>query len=200
MNKPVIAVDIDEVLASNAPSFIEYTNKKWGLNLTIDDYHEHWAELWGVDHEETRRRAAEYNLSGVVEVMPHKGEAVDVLKQLAKGYTLVITTARHRELTDITKKWIDTYYQGIFSDIHHVGIWDTAHPHANTFTKADICQQIGASFLIDDQSKHCNAVQEAEIQAIMFGDYSWNRNDEIVEGVVRCGNWDAVLEYFNARS
>ena len=186
------------MLASNAPSFIAYTNKKWGLNLKIDDYHEHWAELWGVDHEETRRRAAEYNLSGVVAKMPHNAEAVDVLKELAKDYTLVITTARHRELTDLTKKWIDTYYQGIFADIHHVGIWDTVHPHANTFTKADICRQIGASFLIDDQSKHCNAVQEAGIQAVMFGDYSWNRDDELVEGVVRCSNWPAVLEYFNA--
>lgn len=199
MKKPVIAVDIDEVLASNAPSFIAYTNEQWGLNLSIDDYHEHWAELWGVDHEETFRRATQYNISGVMETMPHFADAKEVLEALSDDYDLVITTARRKDLTEVTKQWIDTHFKGIFSAIHHVGIWDTKHPHANTFTKAEICAQVGASFLIDDQSKHCNAVQQAGIQAIMFGDYSWNREDQVVEGVVRCGSWAAVLEYFNAR-
>lgn len=200
MAKKIIAVDIDEVLAANAPSFVSYTNKTWGMNLTLDDYHEHWAELWQTDHEETLRRAQEYNFSGAMESMGHFEDAATVLRELSDVYELVIVTARRKELAEITKQWIDHYYGGIFSDIHHAGIWDTEHPDAATYTKAQICNDVGACYLIDDQSKHCNAVQEAGVQAIMFGGYPWNRHDVIVDGVVRCDGWGAVREYFRDQS
>lgn len=200
MHKPVVAVDIDEVLAANAPSLVAYTNETWGMNLTVDDYHEHWAELWQTDHEETMRRAKQYNLSGVMESMGHFEDAKEVLVTLSEHYELIIVTARRREIAAVTKEWIERHYSGIFSDIHHAGIWDTEHPDASTYTKADICQEVGAAYLIDDQAKHCNAVQTAGIQAIMFGDYPWNRGSDLVEGVVRCRDWDKVGEYFSGRA
>ena len=200
MTKKLIAVDIDEVLAANAPSFVAYTNQQWGMNLSVDDYHEHWAQLWKTDHDETLKRAKQYNHSGVMESMSHFEEANATLTQLTKQYRLVIVTARRKELAEITQQWIERHYAGIFSDIHHAGIWDTEHPEASTFTKADICTKIQASYLIDDQSKHCNAAQGVGIQAIMFGDYPWNRSEKLVEGVTRRANWHAVLEYFSGRN
>lgn len=200
MKKSIIAVDVDEVLAANAPSFITYSNRQWNLNLTIDDYHEHWAELWGVDHEETLRRASQYNASESIAEMAHIAEAEGVLRSLAERYELVITTARRQEVSQVTRQWIDAYFSGIFRDIHHVNIWDTEQPDAHTYTKAEVCKQIGASYLIDDQSKHCNAAQLAGVQAILYGNYPWNRSDEIVEGVVRCANWYEILDYFDGIS
>jgi len=40
-NKPIIAVDIDDVLANLAQEIVDFSNKNWGTNLTIDDYNEH---------------------------------------------------------------------------------------------------------------------------------------------------------------
>lgn len=194
--KQIIAVDVDEVLAANAPSFVEYTNEQWGMDLTVDDYHEHWAELWQVDHEETMRRAKQYNASEAITSMGHFEAANKVLRNLADRYTLVIVTARRKELEAVTEQWVSRHYDGIFSAIHHADIWDTEHPDANTFTKADICVKLGVSFLVDDQSKHCNAAQAAGVQAIMFGDYPWNRSDDITPGVIRCADWDEVGHYF----
>ncbi len=200
MNKKIIAVDIDEVLAANAPSFIKYTNNKWNMNLSVDDYHEHWAELWKTDHEETLRRAKQYNFSGAIESMSHFEDAKRVLNKLAHSFELVIITARRKELSQATQQWIEKHYPETFWNIYHAGIWDTEHVDAVTHTKADVCAEIGVSYLIDDQSKHCNAAQAAGVQAIMFGDYPWNRSDELFKGVVRCVDWDKVLEYFDGQN
>lgn len=200
MTKPVLAIDIDEVLAAQAPNFIRYTNEMWNQTLTIDDYHEHWGEIWQTDHDETLRRAEAYNKSGVMESMSHFEAAEPVLQRLAQVYTLVIVTARRKELSDVTKSWIGRCYPDIFTAIYHAGIWDTNHPDAATFTKADICLEVGASYLIDDQLKHCNAAQAVGVQAIMFGDYPWNAAAELAPGVVRCADWLAVEEYFNGHA
>lgn len=194
--KQIIAVDIDEVLAANAPSFVAYTNEQWGMGLTVDDYHEHWAELWQVDHAVAMQRAKEYNTSEVIGSMGHFEEAKSVLTSLAAHYELVIVTARRRELEAVTADWVQGHYGQVFSVIHHAGIWDDEHPDASTFTKADLCTRLGVSYLIDDQSKHCNAVQAAGMQAVMFGNYPWNKNDRLVTGVVRCTDWGAVGSYF----
>lgn len=194
--KKIIAVDVDEVLAANAPSFVAYTNEKWGMGLTVDDYHEHWSELWQVDHAVAMQRAKDYNASHVIKSMGHFEEATAVLRKLSAKYELVVLTARRREMQDITAEWIHRHYGDVFSAIHHAGIWDDEHPDASTFTKADLCMELGVSYLIDDQSKHCNAVQSAGLQAIMFGDYPWNKHDQLVDGVVRCADWNAVDRYF----
>lgn len=200
MTKPILAVDIDEVLAAQAPSFIAYTNKKWGLELTIDDYHEHWGEIWKTDHDETLQRAKDYNLSGVMESMSHFEEAAAVLRRLAQCYQLVIITARRKELATITKTWIERCYPEVFTEIYHAGIWDSDHPDAATFTKAEICLEVGARYLIDDQVKHCNAAQVAGVQSVLFGDYPWSRGAEVADGVIRCADWLAVEEYFHDRA
>ena len=51
MTKKVIAVDIDDVLAESARNLVEYSNKSWGTNITVDDYDEDWAKLWQVDYK-----------------------------------------------------------------------------------------------------------------------------------------------------
>jgi 5'(3')-deoxyribonucleotidase len=40
MAKPVIAVDIDDVLSHSARAVAEYSNERWGYSLTEDDFKE----------------------------------------------------------------------------------------------------------------------------------------------------------------
>ena len=63
-------------------------------------------------------------------------------------------------------------------------------------TKAEICAEIGADYLVDDQPKHCLAAAKAGIKTILFGDYKWNRDTKLMPNMVRAKNWQEVLEYF----
>jgi 5'(3')-deoxyribonucleotidase len=196
MGRESIAIDLDDVLAAHAESFIDFSNKQYGTNLTAEDYSDHWVDIWHVDHEEIERRATEFHIPETIAALAAKKEAKEALKKLGTSYNLYIVTARRQNLIDTTKVWLEQHFPSLFKDVHFVPIWEPD----NKITKADICKEIGASYLIDDLPRHCNVAAEGGLKAILFGDYGWNRNEKIAKGVIRCKDWSAVLEYFDGRS
>lgn len=200
MAKPIIAVDVDDVLIGSSQMFVDFSNKNWDTNLTIDDYSENWHPLWGVDAVEGKRRE-EIILDMFVQSEPF-AKVRHILEKLAQRYVLVVTTSRSNSIADKTKEWLDLHYEGIFTDAHFAGIWDgdnsQGHEKLN-LTKADLLKEIGAAYLIDDHPKHCFAAAKLGIPAVLFGEYPWNRDVELHEGVARCIDWAAVEEYFDAR-
>lgn len=200
MKRKKIAVDIDDVLAVNVPAFIEFSNKTWGTNLTVHDFDEHWQKMWGLDDDEFRKRVDEFDRSSFRIDQEHIQDAPEVLKKLAVSYDLVITTSRRKVYEKETIDWMESRYGGIFQEIHHAGIWDDLTNGAHLATKADLCNQIGADYLIDDQPKHCLSLVGSSVQPLLFGDYPWNNLHDLPQGLVRVHNWQEVLEYFDERS
>lgn len=203
VSKPIIAVDVDDVLAAFAKGFTEFSNKKWGTNLEPDDYDEHWAQVWGVDEVEARKRGdiVHANASQIISGLAHNPEAREVLSSLAKKYKLVIVTSRRRAIQKDTFEWLDKYFKDIFKEVHFAGIWDDLEKDLTArlkATKTDVIRQVGADYLIDDHPKHCIAAAEAGIIAILFGDYRWNRDVKLGKNMVRAQNWQEVLEFFSA--
>lgn len=200
MSKKTIAVDIDDVLSASAQGWVDYSNRRWGTNLRVDDYDEDWSKMWGVDYAEDRRRAHEFYRSGTVGTYEPFNEAKPVLEELARRYKLVITTSRVRYVQEDTLKWLDTHYKGIFEEVHLAGIFDTNHPNPLSLTKAGLCVSIGVDYLIDDHPKHCFAVAKAGIWTILFGEYAWSRNlGQLPERVTRVTDWQGVKAYFDGR-
>jgi uncharacterized HAD superfamily protein len=203
-NKKTIAVDVDDVLAANAAGFIKFSNERWGTNLTPDDYHEHWSEMWGIDHQEMLSRRAEIIKAKLFMSYDFLDEAKPALTKLAENHRLVILTSRTADISDDTTAWIRAYFGDLFDDIHYAGIWEKLNRSEATVedvirvTKGQLAKQIGADYLIDDQPKHCIAAAEAGIKAILFGDYKWNRDVKMAPNMVRAKNWQDVLEYFDA--
>ncbi len=201
--RQTIAVDIDDVLAAHAEGFIAYGNKQWGTKLTVDDYDEHFSSMWQTDHAETQRRAQEFHESGTFGTFRHFETAKEVLARLSQRYELVVITSRRRIVADETLKWIDTYFKGTFSEVRFAGMWDTITENSLHMTKNDMCRELGASFLIDDQLKHCFAAAEAGLTALLFGDYAWNATvvtEALPQNVVRVKDWHAVQAYFDDKS
>lgn len=197
--KPTIAVDVDDVIAAHAPAFIEYSNKKWGTSLSIDDYTDHWAELWGVDEAETKKRIDEYHASGMFGKYGTVEDADRVLRKLKKNYKLVVVTARQRSLQKDTIDWITKNFSDIFDEIHFAGIWDKPMEQALKLNKTDLVQQIGAEYLIEDQLKYAVPAADAGIKVLLFGDFPWNKLDKLPTNMTRVNDWQEVLEYFGAR-
>ena len=194
MKQKSIAIDVDDVLANHAEAFIVFSNKNYGTNITLDGYNDHWSNIWtDVDEDEVYRRAMEFlTIESVYNFEPKEG-ALEVLKELSKTSELFIVTARPSHLTEVTEKWVEKHFSGIFNGIHMVPIWE---PN-NTVTKADICNQIGAKYLVDDNVEHCNIANDGGMQSVIFGDYMWNKPLVINSNVAKCKNWSDVAEYFN---
>ena len=197
MSKKVIAVDLDDVLSASAPAFVQFSNERWGTNLTVEDYHEHWAELWGVDHQEVERRSREYTASKLYRHFKVHDDALEVLRELSQEYKLVIATARRKEQETETLAWLEEHYSGIFDNVYFAGIWDKIDDRSHVRSKSEICSQIEVDYLIDDQPRHCFSVaKDLKIPTLLFGDYPWNRQVKLAAGITRVKDWQAVKAYF----
>lgn len=199
MSRPIVAVDIDDVLAESAQAFVEYSNTKWGTNLTVEDYDEDWAKVWKVTHEEAKPRVEVYFHEAPV--LTHKAyDAHVTLNALKQWYDLIVVTSRRTGLKGDTLEWIQREFPGVFLNdkIYFAGIWDNFTPNSIHQTKGELLKSLGATYHIDDQPKHCTSALEQGITPLLFGDYSWNRSVELPEGITRVKNWQEVMEYFNA--
>lgn len=203
--KSTIAVDLDDVLAVTVPAFVEFSNKRWNMNIRVEKYNENWIDTWGVVGEELVRRT-EIIKNEFWHTVKHSDEALPVLKQLADKYKLVIATSRRREVNQHTKDWINKYFEGIFEEIHHSGIFDVDKRNINLYkeasvkTKAELLKELGADYIIDDHPKHCIGANSIGVKAILFGDYPWYDYNSIPKDIVHVKDWREVGEYFAKRT
>jgi 5'(3')-deoxyribonucleotidase len=195
--KPIIAIDIDDVLAENARGFVEWSNKRFGTSLTPDDYNEHWSEMWKIDNEELEKRAHEFRNSDHVSaysVIPGAKQALEILKT---KFTLILITSRVATMKNLTKEWIEKNYPNIFSDYVFCGFYDGPVSSGLKLTKAEFAKGIKADYLIDDQVKHVEACSNLGIKSLLFGNYSWNKDVKLNDNITRVNDWGEVLRYFN---
>jgi uncharacterized HAD superfamily protein len=195
-SKPVIAVDIDDVLALSVDRFIEWSNSRFGTEITFDQYTEDWSELWGISQMETTKRVNLMYKEGIPAKYSRVDEAVEVLNKLKSNYELIVATARRKAEDKQTKDWIKRHYPSVFRNIHFAGIWDEITEHSPQKTKARLCNQLGVNYLIDDQLKHCVGASNVGVKALLYGDYPWNKHASLPQNIERVVNWKEIEGYF----
>jgi 5'(3')-deoxyribonucleotidase len=204
MAKQIIAVDLDDVLSASAEGFAAYSDAQWGGLHKPEQYLEEWAVFWGVPLEEALLRSSQFHASDAVAHYRHFEDALPVLSHLKSRYDLVIVTSRRALLKAHTDAWLDKHFPGIFTAIHYAGIWDADHKTVDEVkkvlknTKAAICGEVGANYLIDDQPKHCIGAAQAGITSLLFGDYAWGKTEKLPPGIHPVKDWKSVQEFFDA--
>jgi 5'(3')-deoxyribonucleotidase len=202
MSREIIAVDLDDVISSQTNVLIKFSNERYHTQLTQEDFKkpgEYWGyyeRLWGVSEEEGTRRFKEflderYPLRQLV--LPVTVKAIQKLKL---AYDLEVITSRSLDYQEDTIQWIKEHIPGLFLNVHFVDLWSEGSKRA---TKAKICQEIGAGYLIDDNAEHCNLAAEVGVKALLFGEFGWNTHQPLHPEVSRVADWQAVLEYFDER-
>lgn len=198
MSKDVVALDIDDVAVKHVEGFIEWSNKTWGTNLTTEEYSEAWHELWDIEPDKVEERKKIFftnEIVGEFEVIEGASEGIATLSGIRK---VVGVTSRRESLRAITEKALEIIAPGAVDEV----IFATYFQNGQKFTrsKAEICTEIGATHLIDDQLKHCLAVGEVGVKSVLFGDYPWNRtSNELPAEIVRARDWEEVLTYFDIK-
>lgn len=195
MTKQIIAVDADDTIFDENTAVRLFMNDTYGFTHTAEDYlmegpfMGYWEHIWNTTPEETNDMYEKF----VVSTYKHNLEPIEgalrVLQKLKKSYDLVVVTARDHRGVSMTHESLALHYPDIFSDVHFVPLWGSS----KKATKAMICNEIGASYLVDDSPKHCELAVAAGVQAILFGSYGWNRFQDVPSGVTRCKTWDDVL-------
>lgn len=195
MAKPIIAVDIDDVLADSMTAVMLTVNKQLGVNLqphhyaVPGDYWHYYESVWAAnelsvsfdDLDEAALKNAH---------LPHRG-ASRALSKLAKENSLIVITSRNEDWRELTEQWLDRYFPGLIDDIVFAG----NREHTVKRTKGEVCAELGAKWLIDDNPEHCEDAAKHGVRPILFGVYGWQHT--VPSDVVHCKDWKAVQEYFD---
>ena len=178
--RPVIAVDVDEVLASFLHSFCAYYHRVRGPTLPDGrvihpslflSYH--FSHLLGGEEE------AAQVVSSFIEgpspeflSIPPLEDARAVLTALAPRCELVVVTSRNESISHITRAWLDAHFPSIFVRAVHTNAY--ARPGEVRRTKGEVCKELGALTLIDDNLHYAMEASTHLPSVILFGSYSWN--------------------------
>ncbi len=196
MKKPIIALDLDDVVVDHYETLVAFHNSRYGTNHTLADYiSDHWSLVWGTDHEETERRAEAFQQLGIGGRTIKRG-ALEGIAELRKHFDLVIVSVRRKTMVEPTLQWVDEQFPGVFKAVRFVHLWE----EPSSPSKAEICRELGADYLVDDSPKHCELAAEAGLRAVLFGNYAWNQVAELPVRVTRCADWPAVREYFDGQT
>lgn len=198
MSKPIIAVDIDDVISDSTDAMRRRVNRRTGNNLEAKHYKVPHEGYWGYYERVWKTHGVNISYDDLAEEMeadqshvPLLAGASFALSELSRKYELIIITARPESWKAKTKDWLEENLGTIFQSIHFTGDGESKK------SKGYICKALGASWLIDDNPEHCQSAIDEGIEVVLFGEYGWHH--KAPEHIPRCKDWPAVLEYFNER-
>lgn len=197
IQKSTVAIDIDEVLANILEYIRLWANDLTGSSLSPEDYHtddEFWSyynTIW-----ERHGLADQVNFDMVLQKMTDDQSDIAVIEgarsaieRLKARYDIVFITSRPAYQEGATRKWLDEHIDPAIPLYisFHPGINDTAR------SKGEICAELGATYLIDDNIGNCQSAIEYGVEAVLFGSYGWN--EKAPAHMQRCVTWQDVEEY-----
>ena len=203
MNIPLtlIAIDIDDVVADTIGRVREWANIKTGKKLeahhyhTDDEYWKYYDTIWmrhGVaDQLVFEDFMAELDVDqSQIETNVGAKEAIEKLQQ---KYEIVFITSRPPSMKEATRKWLDKNIDA------SIPLYLAANPLANQTAKSkgELCIELGAGLLIDDNINNCQSALDSGVEAILFGNYGWSSGAPVTMN--RCMDWAAVMERIDGR-
>lgn len=192
MSKPVIAVDIDDVIFPFIPELIKHYNLRKGADLTLEDFKiYHFSQVWGNTEEEANAIVAEFLTQDLVHLQPLPG-AQQAFDRLSRDFDIVLITARNGLFAPSTTQWLQAHFQGLFEDVIFAG---NPHDTIEYREKGIICQEVGAAVLIDDSPGNLQSALDYGVDAVLFGAHNWNKVHTLPDHIVRCRTWKEVVDH-----
>ena len=98
------------------------------------------------------------------------GGARESLERLRRaGCDLVVVTSRQHCIEEQTRQWLEAHFPGIFSEVHfgnHFALEGASR------RKSEICRDVGAHVLVDDNPQYALDCAEAGVEVMLF---DWER-------------------------
>ncbi|KAI0768610.1 hypothetical protein BD413DRAFT_563434 [Trametes elegans] len=183
-SRPVIAVDMDDVLCKTNDAVAKWHNDTYGTKMTLDDfyYYYYWMNpYWGTPDETVEKVEKIWQSDYLDKAEPVEGAYEGVLALKNLGYRLIVVTARQPRELDRSLEWIEKHFPALFDTIICTGqsqeTLTDEHELVTKLSKAEVCRKIGAKFLIDDSAENsidC-ACANPPVPVLLFGDYAWNQ-------------------------
>ncbi len=189
--KPVLGVDLDDVLIRTGDALAAFHNATYGTSYARDEVRDFdLSSIWNCTPEETRQRIDEFFGTD----FHHKTEAVlgarEALEKLGAVYDIVIVTGRTEQSSrDATIDLLSRHFLGLYRELHFTSHQD-ADPKKRRL-KSALAKEFEMKAFIDDALHFAEDVASLGIPVLLF-DTPWNQGDTS-EGITRVRSWEEVL-------
>lgn len=169
LKRPVVAVDVDEVLGQFVCQLCAFHNAVYRTNLTPEDFTSYnFHDAWGGTREQADEKVSlffksRYFLDGI----PVIEGASEILRKWCDRLELHIVTSRQNVLEEHTRDWITKHFPGIFTKLH---FGNHHSKHGKMWSKPELCDAIKAVMIIDDNTLYATQCAEAGIKTCLFGE------------------------------
>jgi len=185
----IIGVDLDDVLLDFNGALCSFHNRHYGTSYKPED-----ATDWNIDkiwkcgpEEAAERILAFYESSEHFEAAPIIG-SVQAIAKLKEMHTLHVVTAKPANLRQMTVRWVDRHFPGMFDGVHF-----TSESHGdNKKTKAKVCDELGVQIFIDDNTEKVQNVADSGRPVLLF-DRPWNQGYG-GKLITRVHSWEEIAE------
>ncbi|GAA0138631.1 hypothetical protein LIER_34961 [Lithospermum erythrorhizon] len=192
----VVAVDVDEVLGNFVSALNQFIADRYSSNHYVSEYHVYeFFKIWKCSRSEADFRVHEFFKTTYFKkgIHPLPG-ALESLQKLSRFCDLSIVTSRQNIIKDHTIEWIEKHFPGIFREIHfgnHFALDGQSKP------KSDICRELGAKVLIDDNPRYAIECAKEGISVLLFDyedSYPWSKMDSLDQHplITKVLNWKEV--------
>ena len=190
MSKPVLAVDIDEVLFPFVPEMLKHYNELDGSAHRVEEVLSFEFSIWDEPDEAKIERVHQFSRLDHREIPPLEG-TIKALRRLRKSYSIAIVTSRDPEFEASTRNWLDHHFGGLYDRLILTGNHYSGRAYRS---KVEVCLELGASYLVDDQLHYAADSSKHGLPMFLFGNYPWNKAEVLPKGVTRVAGWGEVVD------
>jgi len=194
MKRPLIVLDIDEVLLDTISAINDQYNQQHGTNFSRRDFASYtWHHVWGISRDDAIDFNYDFFKDHADKIEPISGAEIGV-RGLAMGHDLMALTARPEDHREVTQKSLDKH----FPDIGKLRMVNSYARSGTPEFKSDYIRGKDAFLVIEDQVHH--AIDMAPyVERVFLYNAPWNKPQNLPADLVlpnkveRVGNWDDIL-------
>ncbi len=188
--RPVVAVDFDDIVAGYNKAYHQWHNKHYGTTFTYDELVTFdMCALYGIDISTLGKRVDRFVEEHHDEILPIEG-AKEGLQLLSSACDLQVVTSRCESLRGVTTGWIKTVGLEYFSHYHFTNGFNSIYPERKR-KKVEVCAEIGAVALIDDADGNALEAAHSGLRVFMLA-RPWN-GSATHKLITRLQSWEEIV-------
>ncbi|MCL5018254.1 MAG: hypothetical protein M1416_00595 [Candidatus Pacearchaeota archaeon] len=191
-----IGVDLHDTIVDFIGNFILYNNENFERKITRADFIKYSFDyVLQKPLEEVIQIVDSFYQSEYFKHIPPIEDAFSALSLLKEKSDIYLITSCPDFLKKDTELLLEENFPRIFSDVFYSYNHYSKRKNCGK-TKTELCRENGILLMIDDTLEYCTQCAKGGIDTFLFGDYPWNKSENLNPKINRTKTWKKVLKEY----
>lgn len=184
-----IGIDIDEIVVEFLRGYLDFYNGIHNTNFKFEDnFSCRFEELLNTSEEKVAKIMHDFFNTKNFENLDLVDGIRELILEISKNHQVVFITARHLRTKEKTRVFLEKHFPNLPLRVFHTGDY-----YKGSKTKAEICEQHGIDFLIEDNEDYARTCADKGIKVFLLKK-PWNKNHENHPNIIKINHLKEVLE------